>query len=120
MQITVYHNPNCGTSREVLAAIRASGQEPRIVEYLKTPLSRAELEALTRCMAIPPRDLVRTKEPLYAELGLDKPGVGDGEILDAMAAHPVLMNRPIVATAHAAKLCRPSAVVHELLAGRGS
>ncbi len=115
MQITIYHNPSCGTSRTVLAAIRAAGHEPAIVEYLKTPLTRDEIAALSQRLQIPVRDMVRSKEALFAELGLGEPGVGDAELLAAMAAHPILLNRPIVVTPAAARLCRPSETVHELL-----
>jgi arsenate reductase len=114
MQITIYHNPNCGTSRNVLAAIRAAGHTPKIVEYLKTPLTRDEIKALSERMGVPVREIVRAKEALFAELGLE--GRSDAELLDAMAAHPVLLNRPIVVTPDAAKLCRPSETVHALLA----
>lgn len=115
MQITIYHNPNCGTSRNVLAAIRAAGHEPRIVEYLKTPFTRDELRALIARMNIKVCDLVRTKEALYSQLGLDGRDVSDAELLDAMVAHPLLINRPIVTTKRDAKLCRPSDVVQGLL-----
>ncbi|HEX4302441.1 MAG TPA: arsenate reductase (glutaredoxin) [Rhizomicrobium sp.] len=116
MPITIYHNPNCGTSRTVLAAIRAAGHEPTIVEYLKTPLSRDEIEALSERLQIPLRDMVRSKEALFAELGLGAPGVGEEELLDAMAAHPILLNRPIVVTPAGARLCRPAETVNDLLA----
>jgi arsenate reductase len=117
VQITIYHNPNCGTSRDVLSAIRAAGHEPHIVEYLKTPFSRTELESLIERMGVTPRDIVRTKEKLYAELGLGEPSIGQDQILDAMIEYPSLVNRPIVTTEGAAKLCRPSSTVQELLAG---
>lgn len=113
MNITIYHNPKCSNSRGCLALIRAAGHEPRIVEYLVTPPSRAELAALVAKMGIAPRDLVRAKEAVYAELDLD--GASDDALLEAMAAHPVLMNRPIVVTDKAAKLCRPAELVKELL-----
>src|SRR5262249_2997599 len=114
MSITIYHNPNCGTSRNVLAAIREAGYEPRIVEYLKTPLSRGEISALLARMKVPVRSIVREKERLFAELGLER--ASSDELIDAMARHPILMNRPIVEIdGGAAKLCRPSDAVRELL-----
>ena len=115
MEITIYHNPNCGTSRNVLAAIRAAGNEPRVVEYLKTPFARDELRLLIERMNITVRDLVRSKENLFRELGLDDGDVGDAELLDAMVENPSLINRPIVTTQRAAKLCRPSEIVQILL-----
>ena len=119
MNITIYHNPGCGTSRNTLAAIRAAGHEPVIVEYLKTPPTRDELKTLIARMGIRVRAVVRTKEALFRELGLDELDVGDEELLDAMMAHPVLINRPIVVTEHAVRLCRPSETVKELL-GEGA
>lgn len=113
MQVTIYHNPKCSTSRNALEIIRAKGIEPTIVEYLKTPLSKPELAALIKKMGVPVRDVVRSKEPVYAELGLD--GASDDALLDAMAKHPVLMNRPIVVTEKGARLCRPGEVVTSLL-----
>ncbi len=113
MQITIYHNPNCGTSRNVLAAIRAAGHAPTIVEYLKTPLTRDEIKALVERMRVPVRSVVRAKESLFAELGLAD--AGDDALLDSMAKHPVLLNRPIVVTPGGAKLCRPSETVQALL-----
>ena len=115
MSITIYHNPKCGTSRNVLQALRDAGHEPRIVEYLKTPLSRAQLKALIDKMGVPVGEVVRWKEPAATELGLDKSKSTDAKLLDAMASHPILMNRPIVVTGRAAKLCRPSETVAELL-----
>ena len=115
MTITIYHNPNCGTSRNTLALIRGAGHEPRIVEYLNTPPSRAELASMVTRMDVPVRQVARKKEPLYAELGLDKPGVTDDQILDAMAANPVLINRPIVESDKGIRLCRPSELVNDLL-----
>lgn len=116
MQVTIYHNPKCGTSRNALAAIRAAGHEPRIVEYLKTPLSREEIKGLLARLQLSVRDIVRKKEPLFQELGLDERDVGEDEILDAMVEHPILLNRPIVVTPKAARLCRPSEMVNDLLA----
>ncbi|HLY04183.1 MAG TPA: arsenate reductase (glutaredoxin) [Rhizomicrobium sp.] len=119
MQITIYHNPDCSTSRNVLAAIRAAGHEPRIFEYLKTPLSRGALAALVTRMNVDVRDVVRTKEPLFRELGLDADDVGEDELLEAMAAHPILLNRPIVVVQNGGnttvRLCRPSDTVAALL-----
>lgn len=115
MSITIYHNPFCGTSRNVLALIRNSGEEPRIVEYLKTPPSRDELAALIRRMGITVRALLREKGTPYAELGLDDPALGDDALLDAMLAHPILINRPIVVTERGVKLCRPSETVLDIL-----
>jgi arsenate reductase (glutaredoxin) len=116
MQVTIYHNPNCGTSRNALAAIRAAGHEPRIVEYLKQPLTREELKNLIARGNFSVRDIVRKKEALFRELGLDESDVGDEELLDAMVQNPVLINRPIVATENTVKLCRPSEMVKALLA----
>lgn len=116
MTVTIYHNPNCSTSRNTLGLIRNTGEEPVIVEYLKTPLSRDELRALVQRLGISVRELMRTKEKLYAELGLADPSVSDEALLDAMAAHPILMNRPVVITGKGAKLCRPeSEVVLDIL-----
>ncbi len=119
MNITIYHNPGCGTSRNALAAIRAAGHEPVIIEYLKAPPTREELKSLIARMGVKVRAVVRTKEPLYRELGLDELDAGDEELLDAMMANPILINRPIVVTESAVKLCRPSETVKELL-GEGA
>lgn len=113
--ITIYHNPRCGTSRRVLETLRARGIEPRIVEYLKTPLSRDELARLVERMGVPPRDLLRGKETLCAELGLDRAETTGEEILDSMARHPILMNRPVVASPLGVRLCRPAETVLEIL-----
>jgi arsenate reductase len=119
MQITIYHNPDCSTSRNALAAIRAAGYEPRIFEYLKMPLSRGALAALVNNMNVPVRTIVRSKEPLFRELGLDAEDVGEDELLDAMAEHPILLNRPIVVVQNgsrtAVRLCRPSEMVKALI-----
>ena len=119
MQITIYHNPACGTSRNALANIRVAGHEPRIVDYMKTPLTRAEIAALLAQMNITVRQLVRSREPLYRELGLDEKDVGQEELLDALAEHPALINRPIVVVENgghtAARLCRPSDLVKMML-----
>ncbi|PZQ29230.1 MAG: arsenate reductase (glutaredoxin), partial [Stenotrophomonas acidaminiphila] len=105
-EVTIYHNPACGTSRNTLGLIRNAGIEPRVIEYLKTPPDRTTLLALIQAMAVPVRDVVRAKENAYAELGLAD--AGDEALIDAMLAHPVLINRPIVVTALGTKLCRPS------------
>lgn len=114
--ITIYHNPQCGTSRNVLALIRNTGTEPEVIEYLKTPPSRETLLALIAQMAVPVRDVMRRKEALYGELALDNPALGDDALIDAMLAHPILMNRPIVVTTLGMRLCRPSEAVLDLLA----
>lgn len=114
MTITIYHNPKCSNSRGALAMIREAGHEPVIIEYLVTPPSRSVLAALVAKMGLAPRDLVRARESAYAELGLAS--ASDDALLDAMAAHPVLINRPIVVSDRAAKLCRPPELVKDLLA----
>jgi arsenate reductase len=113
--ITIYHNPACGTSRNTLALIRNSGAEPHVVEYLKTPPSREELLGLIRAMDITPRLLLREKGTPYGELGLADFGKTDDELLDAMMAHPILINRPIVVTPLGTRLCRPSERVLDIL-----
>jgi len=113
--ITIYHNPVCGTSRNTLAMIRASGVEPKIIEYLKTPPTRTELLRLIEAMGITPRQLLREKGTPYLELGLNDESVSDGAIIDAMMHHPILINRPIVVSAKGARLCRPSELVLPLL-----
>ena len=115
MTTTIYHNPACGTSRNVLALIRNSGEEPHVIEYLKTPPSRAELSDLIRRMGVSVRDVIRQKGMPYAELGLDDPALSDDALLDAMMAHPILINRPIVVTEQGVKLCRPSETVLDIL-----
>ena len=115
MTITIYHNPNCGTSRNALAAIRQSGEEPAVIEYLKTPPSRARLVELIAAMGIPVRALLRQKRTPYAELGLADPKWSDDELLDFMLAHPILINRPIVETPKGVRLCRPSEEALDLL-----
>ena len=112
---TIFHNPRCGTSRTVLATLRERGIEPTVVLYLETPPSRAELAALVARMGVPVRDVLRSKEALAVELGLLDPRCSDDALLDAMAAHPVLINRPIVVTARGARLCRPAQVLDELV-----
>jgi arsenate reductase len=113
--ITIYHNPACGTSRNVLAQIRASGREPVIIQYLKTPPGRDELQGLIARMGIGVRDLLRRKGTPYDELGLDDPALTDEQLLDAMTAHPILINRPIVVTDRGVKLCRPADTVRDIL-----
>ena len=115
MTITIYHNPACGTSRNVLAMIRNSAEEPHIIEYLKTPPSRAELVDLIARAGISPRALLRRKGTPYDELGLDNPALTDDQLIDAMIAHPILINRPLVVTPLGVKLCRPSEVVLDIL-----
>ncbi|MBB2166864.1 arsenate reductase (glutaredoxin) [Gluconacetobacter aggeris] len=115
MTITIYHNPACGTSRNVLAMIRNSGEEPRIIEYLKMPPSRAELVDLIGRMGVPVRAILREKGTPFHELGLDNPAATDDALIDAMMAHPILINRPIVVTPLGAALCRPSERVLDLL-----
>lgn len=113
--VTIYHNPACGTSRNTLALIRNSGVEPEIVEYLKTPPSRDRLADLIRRMDVPVRSVLREKGTPYAELGLDDPSLSDDRLLDAMIAHPILINRPIVETPLGVRLCRPSEAVLDIL-----
>ncbi|WP_322415372.1 arsenate reductase (glutaredoxin) [Mesorhizobium huakuii] len=115
MTITIYHNPDCGTSRNTLAIIRQSGEEPQVIEYLKTPPSRERLVELIEQMAMTPRQLLREKGMLYAELGLGDPKWSDDEILDFMLAHPILINRPIVVTPLGTVLARPSEAVLDIL-----
>ncbi|MEC9343294.1 MAG: arsenate reductase (glutaredoxin) [Pseudomonadota bacterium] len=115
MAITIYHNPACGTSRNVLAMIRASGEEPRIIEYLETPPGRGKLVALIAAAGLEVRDVLRRKGTPYDELGLDDPGWSDDELIDFMVQHPVLMNRPIVVTPLGTALCRPSETVLDIL-----
>ena len=113
--VTIYHNPACGTSRNTLALIRNSGVEPEIVEYLKTPPSRDRLADLIRRMGVPVRSVLREKGTPYAELGLDDASLSDDRLLDAMIAHPILINRPIVETPLGVRLCRPSEAVLDIL-----
>ncbi|MFG1224039.1 arsenate reductase (glutaredoxin) [Xanthobacter wiegelii] len=113
--VTIYHNPRCGTSRNTLAMIRASGVEPTVVEYLKTGWTKAQIKDLAAAAGAPVRDLLRAKEPLVAELKLDGPEVTDDALLAAMVEHPILVNRPIVVTPKGTRLCRPSEVVLDLL-----
>jgi arsenate reductase len=115
MPVTIYHNPACGTSRNTLAMIRQSGIEPRIIEYLKTPPSRQELEKLVRAIGKGARAILREKGTPYNELGLDDLKWSDDELIGFMLAHPILINRPIVVTERGVRLCRPSETVIEIL-----
>lgn len=115
MQPTIYHNPACGTSRATLALLISLGYEPTVIEYLKTPPSRDTLSGLARQANLEVRDLVRQKESLYVELGLNDSAVTDEQLLDAMVDNPILMNRPIVSTKLGVRLCRPSELVREIL-----
>jgi arsenate reductase (glutaredoxin) len=113
--VIIYHNPDCGTSRNTLGLIRNAGIEPHVIEYLKTPPSRRLLKSLTERMGVSVREVVRVKGTPYYELGLDDPKLTDDQLLDAMMAHPILINRPIVVPARGVKLCRPSETVLDLL-----
>lgn len=113
--ITIYHNPRCGTSRNTLAMIRNSGEEPTVIEYLKTPPSRERLVELIAAAGLGVRGIMRAKEALFTELGLTDPAKSDEELIDAMMAHPILINRPIVVTPLGTRLCRPSEVVLDIL-----
>jgi arsenate reductase (glutaredoxin) len=115
MTVTIYHNPACGTSRNVLAMIRNSGEEADVIEYLKTPPGREKLVELIGRMGITPRELLRQKGTPYDELGLGDPKWSDDELIDFMVAHPILINRPIVVSDKGVKLCRPSEAVLDLL-----
>ncbi|MCV0395743.1 MAG: arsenate reductase (glutaredoxin) [Rhizobiaceae bacterium] len=115
MTITIYHNPDCGTSRNTLAMIRQSGEEPEVIEYLKTPPSREKLKELIAAMGTTPRDLLRRKGTPYEELGLDYPKWTDEDLIGFMLEHPILINRPIVVTPKGTKLCRPSETVLDIL-----
>lgn len=115
MTVTIYHNPACSTSRSTLATIRQSGEEPEVIEYLKNPPSRARLVELIAALGVSPRTLLREKESVYAELGLADPKWSDDQLIDAMIAHPILIQRPIVVSPKGVRLCRPSESVLELL-----
>lgn len=115
MTSLIFHNPKCGTSRNTLAIMKASGENPEVIEYLKTPPSRDYLVELLAKINLSPRELLRSKEPVNDELGLDNSELSDDQIIDAMMAHPILINRPIVVTNKGAALCRPSERVFELL-----
>jgi arsenate reductase (glutaredoxin) len=120
MTVTIYHNPNCGTSRNVLAMIRQSGEDPVIIEYLKNPPTRERLKELIAAMGIPVRALLREKGTPYAELGLGDPKWSDDQLIDFMMEHPILINRPIVVTPKEVRLCRPSERVLDILPNRDS
>lgn len=115
MTVTIFHNPKCGTSRNTLAMIRASGEEPVIVEYVQNPPTRERLVGLLASMKLTPRELLREKGTPYAELGLSDPKWTDEELIDFMMAHPILINRPIVETPRGTRLCRPSELVLDIL-----
>ncbi len=115
MQVTIYHNPSCGTSRNTLAMIRNAGIEPTVVEYLQTPPSRAELKAMIIDAGLTVREAIREKGTPYAELGLDDPALSDEQLLDAMVKEPILINRPFVVTPLGTRLCRPSEAVLDIL-----
>lgn len=115
MNVTIYHNPLCGTSRKTLEIIRETGFEPNVVEYLKAPPTREELRQMYKRAGISPREGLRAKEPIASELGLTRPDVTDDEILDAMMEHPILINRPLVVTDKGVRLCRPQDLVREIL-----
>jgi arsenate reductase len=115
MSITIYHNPKCGTSRNTLALIRNSGVEPEVIEYLKTPPTKPQLQALVAAMALPVRDVMRQKEAIFSELNLLDPKWSDDQLFDFMLQHPILINRPIVVTPLGTRLCRPSERVLDIL-----
>ena len=115
MKIAIYHNPSCGTSRNALAMIRQSGEEPEVIEYLKTPPTRERLRELASAMGVPLRALLREKERVYAELNLADPSLSDDELIDAMLANPILIQRPIVISDKGVRMCRPSERVLDLL-----
>ncbi|WP_347261986.1 arsenate reductase (glutaredoxin) [Rudaea sp.] len=115
MDIIIYHNPDCGTSRNTLAMIRNAGIEPHVIEYLKTPPTRLMLVSLIARMGIPTRTLLREKGTPFHELGLDDPALTDEQLVDAMLQHPILINRPIVVSPRGVRLCRPSEQVLDLL-----
>ena len=118
MDVVIYHNPQCGTSRNALAMIREAGIEPQVIEYLKTPPSRQTVKDLVRRMGVPLRSILREKGTPFHELGLDRADLSDEALLDAIEKHPILLNRPIVVTPRGVKLCRPSETVKELLAAQ--
>ncbi|MBB5192591.1 arsenate reductase [Silvimonas terrae] len=115
MTVTIYHNPSCGTSRNTLALIRNAGIEPQVIQYLQTPPDRAQLTALLAAMSMSPRALLRKKGDVYASLRLDNPALTDDQLIDAMLAHPILIERPIVITPLGTRLCRPSELVLDIL-----
>lgn len=113
--VTIYHNPSCGTSRNTLALLRENGHEPLIIEYLKTPLDKAQIKALLGQLKLPAHGLLREKEKIFAELGLHDAPKSEDALIAAMVEYPILMQRPVVVTAKGAKICRPSELVLELL-----
>ncbi|MGZ8287565.1 MAG: arsenate reductase (glutaredoxin) [Telluria sp.] len=115
MDITIYHNPRCGTSRNTLALIRNTGVEPKVIEYVSAPPPKETLAKMIADAGLAVRDAMRSKEAVYAELGLDDPALGDDALLGAMIAHPILINRPFVVTPMGARLCRPSELVLDIL-----
>lgn len=115
MSITIYHNPDCGTSRNTLAMIRQSGEEPEVILYLETPPSRETIEELVAAAGLTLRQALRQKDTPFADLGLDNPGLDDEALLDAIKAHPILLNRPFVVTPKGVRLCRPSELVLDIL-----
>jgi len=115
MDVVIYHNPDCGTSRNTLGMIRNAGIEPHVIEYLKTPLARALLKQLIERMGVTARSVLREKGTPFHDLGLGDPSLTEDQLLDAMMAHPILINRPIVVTPKGVRLCRPSEAVIELL-----
>ena len=115
MAVRIYHNPACGTSRNTLALIRNSGDEPQVIEYLKTPPTHDELVALVAAIGLPLRDILRRKEALYAKLELDEPEWSDEQLIDIVLQHPILLERPIVVTPLGTRLCRPSEAVLDIL-----
>ncbi|MBN8980884.1 MAG: arsenate reductase (glutaredoxin) [Rhizobiales bacterium] len=115
MTVTIFHNPQCGTSRNTLAMIRASGEEPVIIEYLNTPPDRKKLRSLATAIGVSVRDMLREKGTPYAELGLSDPALSDDQLIDAILAHPILLQRPIVETRKGTRMCRPSEAVLDLL-----
>jgi arsenate reductase len=117
-EVVIYHNPACATSRKVLGMIRGAGIEPRVVEYLKTPPNREELLDLLRRMGMTPRQLLRRRGTPYGELGLDDPARSDEALIDAILAHPILMERPVVVGPRGVRLCRPPERVQDVLAAR--
>jgi arsenate reductase (glutaredoxin) len=115
MDVTIYHNPRCSNSRNALALLREQGIEPRVVDYLANPPTREELRGLISRAGLTVREAMRTKEAVYAELGLDEAGLSDDALLDAMVANPVLINRPFVATPKGVRLCRPPELVRDII-----
>ena len=115
MNVKIYHNPGCGTSRIVMGMLKDRGIEPEVVEYLKTPPSRAEMQKLLKDMGMSPRDILRRRGTPYEQLGLDNPALTDDDLLDALGKHPILMERPVVVTDKGTRVCRPADKVNDLL-----